>query len=429
MEKKGDEAVKTSKMEVEAVKRETLGYAEELNMDDQGAFQSNTQLASQIAQLQRSGNKYTSKIEKEQGRLRELEEEIKEMQEKIAGQRVELKRSQQNKDSNEELSRKIKSLENKLDKQLQKYNQAIGHNKQLREQIDSVRRERVVFDSIYKKLESELNDKKKTMVKIIEQAETAYHAREAAKQEMIALKKNSEEEQKQFDEEWRKLSKLIEDDKQKKDFLKQDEEQALRALHQSSLAVLSPPALTSPSHTQQPAITFSAESVKVGHKPSRGRSTQREVLQELEQEEKMLRQRVSATSWNTAKDSITIERTLAKVAQYEEAFRSIKEATGLGSLEEIVDLFVHSEEENFSLFNYVNELTAEIEGLENQIADTKAEILKYQHTGYIGKGDEEQLRLHQQLETRLKAAEKEANQYEKAHHETQKTMEQLKSGV
>ena len=39
----------------------------------------------------------------------------------------------------------------------------------------------------------------------------------------MALKKNSEEEQKQFDEEWRKLSKLIEDDKQKKDFLKQDE--------------------------------------------------------------------------------------------------------------------------------------------------------------------------------------------------------------
>lgn len=53
------------------------------------------------------------------------------------------------------------------------------------------------------------------------------------------------------------------------------------------------------------------------------------------------------------------------MAQYEEAFRSIKEATGLASLEEIVELFVHSEEENFSLFNYVNELTAEIEGLEN----------------------------------------------------------------
>lgn len=34
------------------------------------------------------------------------------------------------------------------------------------------------------------------MVKIIEQAETAYHARESAKKEMMALKKNSEEEQK-----------------------------------------------------------------------------------------------------------------------------------------------------------------------------------------------------------------------------------------
>ena len=115
------------------------------------------------------------------------------MQSKIAQQRVERKRSEQKKESNEELHRKIKTLENKLDKQLQKYNQAIGQNKQLRAQIDSVRRERVVFDNIYKKLEGELNEKKKTMVRIIEQAETAYHAREAAKSEMLQLKKSSEQ--------------------------------------------------------------------------------------------------------------------------------------------------------------------------------------------------------------------------------------------
>lgn len=34
-------------------------------------------------------------------------------------------------------------------------------NKNLRERIDTLRRERVVFDSIYKKLERELHEKKK----------------------------------------------------------------------------------------------------------------------------------------------------------------------------------------------------------------------------------------------------------------------------
>jgi len=35
---------------------------------------------------------------------------------------------------------------------LQKFNEALAHNKQLRETIDNLRRERVVFDQIYKKL-------------------------------------------------------------------------------------------------------------------------------------------------------------------------------------------------------------------------------------------------------------------------------------
>jgi hypothetical protein len=47
-----------------------------------------------------------------------------------------------------------------------------------------LRRERVVFDNIYKKLEGELKTKKEDMMKIIEKAEKAYLARETAKKEM-----------------------------------------------------------------------------------------------------------------------------------------------------------------------------------------------------------------------------------------------------
>lgn len=42
-----------------------------------------------------------------------------------------------------------------------KFNESLAQNKTLRERIDALRRERVVFDSIYKKLERELHDKKK----------------------------------------------------------------------------------------------------------------------------------------------------------------------------------------------------------------------------------------------------------------------------
>ena len=44
---------------------------------------------------------------------------------------------------------------------LVKFNESLALNKNLRERIDTLRRERVVFDSIYKKLERELHEKKK----------------------------------------------------------------------------------------------------------------------------------------------------------------------------------------------------------------------------------------------------------------------------
>ncbi len=52
----------------------------------------------------------------------------------------------------EDIKRKIKSQEYKLDKLKQKFNQTIAQNKQLKDQIDALRRERVIFDKIYKNL-------------------------------------------------------------------------------------------------------------------------------------------------------------------------------------------------------------------------------------------------------------------------------------
>ena len=39
---------------------------------------------------------------------------------------------------------------------LKRYNEALANNKRLRENIDNLRRERLVFDQIYRKLEKEL---------------------------------------------------------------------------------------------------------------------------------------------------------------------------------------------------------------------------------------------------------------------------------
>ena len=52
------------------------------------------------------------------------------------------------------------------------------HNKNLRETIENLRRERGVFDGIYKKLEEELGEKKHDMAAIIDLYNEAYEKRD-----------------------------------------------------------------------------------------------------------------------------------------------------------------------------------------------------------------------------------------------------------
>jgi hypothetical protein len=79
-------------------------------------MQSAGNIGSQIAVLQKFGDNYAKRIEKEKKKLDDLNGKIKDVQIKIETQRKLIKDSQGQKESNEDVARKIKSLENRLDK-------------------------------------------------------------------------------------------------------------------------------------------------------------------------------------------------------------------------------------------------------------------------------------------------------------------------
>ncbi len=58
----------------------------------------------------------------------------------------------------------------------------------------------------------------------------------------------------------------------------------------------------------------------------------------------------------------------------DEAFNIIKETSGITDIEEIMNTFIKSEEQNYSLFNYVNVLTQDIDFLEENNKDLSIEI-------------------------------------------------------
>jgi hypothetical protein len=59
--------------------------------------------------------------------------------------------------------------------------------------------------------------------------------------------------------------------------------------------------------------------------------------------------------------------TMDRVAKFEDVFMKLQAATGIADIDELVNKFIKNEDQNFSLFNYVNTQTNDIEKLEGDI--------------------------------------------------------------
>ena len=104
------------KRTIDQIKSETSKLRDQLSVDT--LHSTNLATSSQIARLQDQGDAFDRKIEIEKKRKEELEAEIAEVQAKIFAQRKEMGGASGAKETNEGLSRKIRGLENKLDKAL-----------------------------------------------------------------------------------------------------------------------------------------------------------------------------------------------------------------------------------------------------------------------------------------------------------------------
>lgn len=328
---------------------------------------------------------YTRKIEVEQRKVAELSAQVEEVKDNIDTQQRDILDwsgrsgvANAAKDSNQAIQKQIRQLENRLEKALVKFNEALAHNKELRQEIDGLRRERVVFDSIYKKLERELDHKKKEMANIIEISNSAYESRDQAQQEMQALKKQLEEEQAAFEEEWKDLGRIIEADRARK----QNRKQAAEIEQRGEMTV---------------------------------------------EEEVGMKKKLIKGTWAIARDKASMHVQAEKVQTYEEAFARIMDATNIHSIDELVDTFINAEDKNFTLFNFVNELTSEIEKLEEQIQDIKAEVEKYR--GQDMNSDHQRKKILKDLEEKLGRTETKAEQYDAKFAHSTKILGSLKDGI
>lgn len=366
----------------------------------------------EMQKLQEQAEMYGKKIESERRKINNLDRDITEMEYKNLDQRQKMGGVNASKENHQLISKQIKILENRLDKALVKFNESLAANKQLRQQIDTLRRERVVFDGIYKKLERELHEKRKEMAAIIKDSNDAYQARDKAQNEMLALKAEADRDKAQFEEEWQKLAELLDSDRRERERLR------LQQLEAGAASAAVPKARRAPAAgggAAEGSVSLASASIISGPGGAGGNGGQGALVQ------------AGALDGTRSHGG---EGALAPVGDekdYDAEFLVIQEATGLDDIEEIVAKFHAAEEKNFSLFNYVNDLNSEIERLEQRIAETKGEIEKYKGQGVST--DTYRKKMLRQLEDRLARTTAKADDYDKQAQKAAKTIGTLKQGI
>jgi len=375
--------VMKQKAQIEKLKRENGQLKGELSLQSRAATLGETGIVStRMTQLQDATDAITRQVEVEKRRTEELDMRLRSVREGVMTERREMGGNNAPSEQNQAINKQTKVLEHRLHRALIKFNEAIAANKELREGIDNLRRERVVFDGIYKKLQHELAEKKKRMAEIIEVANVAYEARDRAQAEIHSLKVVSEKEQAEFESEWKELGNKLEEDRKRQDFLARERQKLLASEQRGDMSM---------------------------------------------EDEAALKKTVTKGHWGLAKDKAQIHSGMEKVQSYEEAFAKIQAATGILDIDQLVKLFIENEDQNFKMFNYLNELNTEIEKGEEGISELKAESEKFR--GQDKGAASQRKRLIKDLQDRAGDSESRAQQYEDSLKQLTGTVNQISNTI
>jgi len=333
-----------------------------------------------IQYLQDQGDHYANAIDFERRNIETMDEQIHIMRQKIMHQRKAMGGVNATKENFFMIQKQIRILENRVEKALIKFNEAIAHNKKLRDEIDDLRRERVVFENVYRKMERDLQDKKRQMAEIIELSNQSYEQRDTFQMEIAAIEQANRKEQEEFEEQMVELGRMLDNE----------------------LKLPAPGGRPGTNSNRSMTMTASTGSLS-GHTAD------------------------TMKMKSTSHDRQDVLASLERIQNFEEAFNKIKSATGVTDIDELVRTFIKNEDHNFSLFNYVNEQNNEVEKIEEQIQALREEERKY--AAESGEDVQQHKQILKELENKLVASESMVEKYEVRAQDLQRAIESLKRGI
>ena len=243
------------------------------------------------------------------------------------------------------LARKIRMLENRLDKSLIKYNEAMAIKKTYEQIVRRLKEEGVGFDNQLAAIERTLKAKDHDYQELIQMSHEANHKKELAKKDLQDFKAHFDETRKQKDHELAERKAYVQS--------KVDQTQRLeRKLKQLQ---------------QKESDDARARSEEEMNTKRNTMANNRGITQ-------------------GGQEGAISEAEQARLQQYEEAFKAIKEATGVNDVQEVLQKFISQEETHRNLVQMTRESQEKIDHLQTEKAEltSKLEELRYSGSGQLG---------------------------------------------
>eukprot|EP00992_Anisonema_acinus_P013858 TRINITY_DN8971_c0_g1_i3.p1 TRINITY_DN8971_c0_g1~~TRINITY_DN8971_c0_g1_i3.p1 ORF type:complete len:394 (-),score=107.27 TRINITY_DN8971_c0_g1_i3:120-1301(-) len=270
-------------------------------------------------------------------------------------------------------------LENRLDKSMIKYNEAQSIRKTYEQIVKRLKEERIGFDNQLAAIERTLKAKDHDYQELLNMSHDANHAKEIAKAELAQFRAAYEEERRQKDKELTERKQYV----------------------QSRI-----------DQTQ-----------KLERKEKARRSKELEDMQKAEEEKQKAGGFQSLQSRDTEQRS---EEEQERLNQYEEAFRKIKEATGVSDVQEVIQKFITQEDTHKNLVEMTKEAQAKIDQLNAEKSELKARVeeLKYSGSGQLGSR-----RIVDEFETHLAEAQHQCDKNRQKYERVAKILINVKAGI
>ncbi|XP_023287874.1 coiled-coil domain-containing protein 63 [Orussus abietinus] len=252
--------------------------------------------------------KYIEMIDTERQQISELDEQIVKVSNEVYRLKSKVMTDSQSKEANLRHSRLVFILENRVEVATKRFNSVVADNAKLRQEIDSLIKERGQFNILWLRLIGQLNTGKQVINDLIEQSTITFNQRDEELNKIHALRERGARDLKSHVSEMCELQRTLDNELKLQDFL----------------------------------------GVKGQYRVMADLNVKKDAEKQAKREEMQ-----------------------NKVAIYTQILTLIRQFTGEEEIDKLTAHFVKQEEENFALFSYVNELNDELESLQSRVGQLK----------------------------------------------------------